>query len=43
MTTRPLIIADIAELVFLLTLEAGAVSAFIGMAVLWCAIFTGAV
>lgn len=39
--SRPLIIADIAELVFLLTLEAGAVSAFIGMAVLWCGLLSG--
>ena len=39
---RPLLIADIAELVFLLCIEAGAVTAFVGMAALWIAILTGA-
>ena len=39
---RPLIIADIAELVFLLTLEAGAVTFFIGVAILGCGLLSGA-
>jgi hypothetical protein len=41
MTNRPFLIADIAELVLLLTLEAGAVTAFVGMAALWCAVLGG--
>ena len=39
---RDLIIADIAEVIFLVTLEAGAVTLFVGMAVLWASLLTGA-
>jgi hypothetical protein len=37
-----LVIADAAELVFLLAIEVGAVTAFIGVAILWSAFLTGA-
>lgn len=42
MTRWALIIADAAELVFLLSIEAFAVTAFVGMAVLCAALLTGA-